>query len=55
MSYFQLIADKIRGKLTSWKGSLLSQVVRSQLISSVIQGILIYNFQVSEWSRAHLI
>ncbi|KAM1078104.1 hypothetical protein ACFX19_025815 [Malus domestica] len=47
--YFQAIADKIRCKLTAWKGSLLSQAGRLQLINSVIQGILVYSFQIYAW------
>ena len=49
MRYFQSIADKVRNKLSSWKGRLLSQAARGQLISSVIQGILVYSFQIYEW------
>ncbi|XP_062013933.1 uncharacterized protein LOC133730332 [Rosa rugosa] len=47
--YFQAIADRVRCKLASWKGSLLSQAGRIQLIQSVIQGILVYSFQIYEW------
>jgi hypothetical protein len=48
-SYFQSIADKVKCKLSAWKGSLLSQAGRVQLISSVIQSLLIHSFQVYAW------
>ena len=47
--HFQAIADKIRCKLSTWKGALLSQAGRLQLILSVIQGILVYSFQIYHW------
>ncbi|KAL6134653.1 hypothetical protein ACLB2K_066881 [Fragaria x ananassa] len=45
------IADRIEAKLSSWKGRLLSQAGRLQLIESVIQSQLLYSFQVYEWSQ----
>ncbi|KAK9949447.1 hypothetical protein M0R45_004967 [Rubus argutus] len=53
--YFRSIADKVRCKLSSWKGHQLSQAARLQLISSVIQSLLIYSFQVYKWPRALLL
>ena len=47
--YFQNIADKVRCKLSTWKGSLLTQAGRLQLINSVIHGLLIYSFQIYAW------
>jgi hypothetical protein len=44
--HFQAIADKIRIKLSSWKGSLLSIMGRVQLVKSVIHGMLVYSFHV---------
>ncbi|KAL6175829.1 hypothetical protein ACLB2K_052468 [Fragaria x ananassa] len=49
--YFQAIADRVRCKLSSWKGSLLSQAGRLHLIQLVIQGILVYSFQIYEWPK----
>ncbi|XP_062020958.1 uncharacterized protein LOC133737421 [Rosa rugosa] len=48
------IADKVRCKLSSWKGRQLSQAGRLQLISSVIHSILTYSFHVYEWSKSLL-
>ncbi|KAL6124822.1 hypothetical protein ACLB2K_077331 [Fragaria x ananassa] len=45
------IADRIKAKLSSGKGRLLSQAGRLQLIESVIQSQLLYSFQVYEWSQ----
>ncbi|XP_024190514.1 uncharacterized protein LOC112194518 [Rosa chinensis] len=48
------IADKVRCKLSSWKGKQLSQASRLQLISSVIESILIYSFHIYEWPKSLL-
>jgi len=40
--YLQPIVDKIKLKLSNWKGSLLSMACRVQLVRSVIQFMLIY-------------
>ncbi|XP_061993341.1 uncharacterized protein LOC133711201 [Rosa rugosa] len=48
------IADKVRCKLSSWKGKQLSQAGRLQLISSVIESILIYSFHIYEWPKSLL-
>ncbi|KAL6126211.1 hypothetical protein ACLB2K_074262 [Fragaria x ananassa] len=53
--YFLAIADRVRCKLSSWKGSFLSQAGRLQLIQSVIQGILVYSFQIYEWPKCLLL
>lgn len=52
--YFMSIADKIRSKLSVWKGLQLSQAGRLQLIDSVIHSHLIYSFQVYEWPKSLL-
>lgn len=44
--FFLPIADKVKCKLSTWKGLQLSQAGRLQLINSVIQSLLIYSFQV---------
>jgi len=43
------IADRIKSKRASWKGSLLSIMGRVELVKSVIQGTLLYSFQVYAW------
>lgn len=43
------IADKIKNKLSSWKGSMLSIMGRVRLVSSIIQSMLLYNFRVYKW------
>lgn len=48
-SYFQPIVDKIRVRLSSWMGSILSMAGRLQLLKSVFNSMLVYNFQVYEW------
>ena len=55
VAYFRSIADKVRCKLSSWKGVQLSQSARLQLISSTIQSLLIYSFQVYQWPQALLL
>lgn len=47
--HLQPIADIIKTKLASWKGSMLSIMGRVQLIKSVIQGMLLYSFHVYAW------
>lgn len=49
MSYLMPIADKIKSKLASWKGSLLSIIGRVELVRSFIQGMLVYSFQNFAW------
>lgn len=48
------IADRIKNKLASWKGSLLSIKGRVQLVQSIIQGMLIYSFRVYSWPASLL-
>ena len=43
------IVDCIKAKLSSWKSSLLSSMVHVELIKSIIQGSLLYSFQVYAW------
>lgn len=50
--YFLPIADKVRSKLSSWKGLQLSHAGRLQLIDSVIQSMLVYSFQVYAWPKS---
>jgi len=47
-SYFQPIVDKIRVRLSSWMGSILSMAGRLQLLKSVFNSMLVYSFQVYE-------
>lgn len=49
--YFLPIADKVKSKLSTWKGLQLSRAGRLQLIESVIQSHLIYSFQVYAWPK----
>jgi hypothetical protein len=46
---FQAMADRIKVKLATWKGSLLSIMGRVQLVRSVIHGMLVYSFHVYWW------
>lgn len=48
-TYLQPIADRIKVKLSSWKGSLLSVMGRIQLVKSVIHGMLFNSFHVYAW------
>lgn len=47
--YLQPIVDRIKNKLSSWKGSSLSIMGRVELVKSVIQGIASYSFHVYAW------
>lgn len=44
--FFLPIADRVKCKLSTWKGMQLSQTGRLQLIESVIQSLLVYSFQI---------
>ena len=44
--HFRAIVDKIKVKLTSWKGSLLSIMGRVQLVKSIVHGMLVYSFHI---------
>ncbi|XP_024172190.1 uncharacterized protein LOC112178246 [Rosa chinensis] len=52
--YLRPVADKIQCKLTAWKGKLLSQAARLQLIDYVIHSVLIYSFQIYSWPSSLL-
>jgi hypothetical protein len=43
------LADRIKTKLATWKGSLLSILGRVQLARSIIHGMPTYSFQVYLW------
>lgn len=43
------IVDKIKTKLASWKGALLSVMGRFQLVKSIIHVMLVYSFHVYAW------
>lgn len=47
--HLQPIVDKIKAKLATWKGTMLSIMGRVQLVKSVIQGMLIYSFHIYTW------
>lgn len=47
--HFQAIVDKIKVKMATWNGSLLSIMGRVQLIKSIIHGMLVYSFHVYQW------
>jgi len=49
--YFLANSDKIKMKLATWKGSLLSIMGRVQLVKSIIHGMLVYSFHVYMWPR----
>lgn len=53
-SHLLPITDKIKDKLGSWKGVLLSIMGRVQLVKFVIQGSLLYCFQVYYWPASLL-
>lgn len=47
--YLQHIIDRIKQKLSSWKGSLLSILGKVQLVNSVIHDMLAYSFYIYVW------
>ena len=47
--HLQKITDKIKNKLSAWKGNLLSMAGRLTLIKSVIEISFIYSFWVYKW------
>lgn len=47
--HFQAIVDKIKVKMATWKGSLLSIMGRVHLIKSIIHAKLVYLFHVCQW------
>jgi len=44
--HFRMITDRIKNKLTTWKGRILSIMGRVQLVKSVIHGMMVYSFHV---------
>jgi len=48
-SYLQPIADRIKVKLASWKATLLIMAGRVQLVSYVIQSMLIHSIYIYSW------
>ncbi|GAU50559.1 hypothetical protein TSUD_180290 [Trifolium subterraneum] len=49
--HFQSLVDKIKFKLASWKGAMLSIMGRVQLVKSIIHGMLVYSFHIYAWPR----
>ena len=49
--HFRMIADKIKHKLATWKGRILSIMGRVQLVKSIIHGMLVYSFHIYLWPR----
>lgn len=47
--HLQGITDRVKAKLSNWKGSTLSIMGRVMLVKSVILGMLLYGFQVYPW------
>lgn len=52
--HLQGIIDKILTKLASWKGAMLSIMGRVQLVPLVIQGMMVYCFQIYKCPTALL-
>jgi len=46
-----MITDRIKTKLSTWKGTSLSIMGRVQLVKSIIHGMLVYSFHVYLWPR----
>jgi len=51
VSHFRMITDKIRNKLATWKGTIISIIGRVQWVKSVIHGMLVYSFHVYFWPK----
>jgi hypothetical protein len=47
--HFQPIVDRIKVKLATWKGVLLSIMGRIQLVKSIVHGMLVYSFHIYRW------
>ncbi|XP_019431188.1 PREDICTED: uncharacterized protein LOC109338411 [Lupinus angustifolius] len=47
--HLQSVADRILGKLATWKGHSLSIMGRVELVRSVIQSMLSYSFHIYAW------
>ncbi|KAJ0074645.1 hypothetical protein Patl1_37495 [Pistacia atlantica] len=48
-THLQSLADKVRAKLSGWKGKLLSLAGRVQLVQSVVQAMLLHSFMIYKW------
>jgi len=46
-----MITDRIKNKLATWKGRILSVLGRVQLVKSIIHGVVVYSFHVYLWPR----
>ena len=44
--YLQPLVDKVKSKLASWKGKVLSMMRMVHLVNLVIFGFMAYNFQI---------
>lgn len=49
--HFRMITDRIKNKLATWKGRILSIMGRVQLVKSIIHGMIVYSFHVYLWPR----
>jgi hypothetical protein len=49
--HFRMITDKIRSKLATWKGTVLSIMGRVPLVKSIIHGMVVYSFHVYFWPK----
>jgi len=49
--HFRMITDKIRNKLATWKGTILSIMGMVQLVKSIIHAMLVYSFHIYFWPR----
>ena len=47
--FLQPLTDKVKLKLTSWKGKSLNMMSRIQLVNTVVTGLLTYNFNLNKW------
>lgn len=47
--YFQPIVDRIKVKLATWKGVLLTIMGRVQLVKSIVHSMLVYSFHIYRW------
>lgn len=52
--HLQPIADRIRLKLATWKGALLSIMRRVQLVQSVIHSTVLHSFHIYGWPSSLL-
>ena len=47
--HFQSIVDRIKVKLATWKGVMLTIMGRVQLVKSIVHGMLVYSFHIYRW------